>query len=854
MGIVIHNGCHCVDYAVFPHVDSPTMTAPSVINLSHRYIYEHTIRDLIQQYTPIYAQHATSSSSSASLLPTHLSFESSIFPDVPSTLSALQSFLALLSPSLISLNLAQTNLSGRLFFRGRTVELPAEEAEEARVFIEGRETTGGRIIVRDDEPPALRDAGQGGGAGVSYRYVSTTYDEDRAVFVRTYAEMGWLQLREVNMSSTDLSSHGLQSLLCCTGWTLTVLRLNDCPHVDNSGVFTLTALCRHLHTLELSHCPLLTEHALMALADLPHSSVSALAHLYVCHPTIPNLFFTALLNALQDRGFRGVFVYDAAHPRYTQAVRTPILPLLRPGTVQDLTYADATHAVLKIITEEQLQRLRDTKAALVQRWSSEQQRQYQYMLAMAGGAAPQGTVYSLDLSQHSYVNDALLRHILEQFGAQLFVLKLSHTFVTAHGLGCLSLCPHLRVLSLSSCHSLHDKQAANATMIDVIRGMPELMELNISDSRLSGRMLAKHPMLALFTFYAHACPISTRAVRLLSETCADSLSVLSLSRCPFVNVQSMYYVMRMHRLVVLDVSFCQALSTEAVEALEAFEGLDIRRINVSGVHGVTREVCRAIADGINRRKRESGMFAADVEVVWQEEGSMTPTGAGSLSSPTQLSSPHDFNYSVVGPANPTTQQPMREEEVAVRSALGERETQENEESKTGAAAWRASPRAPLPLYSVMPNTVEDCDDEAHPEPGVVPPQSHHHHSASASYAVSSRPANPTPSASTAASGRPQWPSLPSKMQHAKTLPRQLPSSTVHSAASSSAASPLVMASTPSAASSLSSGLHRPHLLPHVSLPASPVVSALSSPVPPLAGAQSASMSPPPLGYSPVSDN
>ena len=381
--------------------------------------------------------------------------------------------------------------------------------------------------------------------------MSTAYHDTSHTFSRTYAELAWLQLREVDLSNTDLSSHGLQSLLCCTAHSLQVLRLNDCQHVDSTGLFTLTALCRHLHTLELNHCPLLTEHAFMALADMPPPSISSLASLSVCHPTLSPPFFIALLNALQDRGFQGLFTCGYSHlpPRQVRATPTPLIPRLTAGTVQDLTLADVTHSVLKVLSSAQQQFLIEQKLALLRRWSAEQQRAYQRMLpAGARGTpfSPAGLVHSLDLSQHPYVNDALLLHILQQYGASLFVLKLSHTFVTAHGLSALSLCPNLRVLSMLSCHSLTDKQAANATMMDVIRGMPELMELNISDSRLSGRMLSKHPALALFTLFAHACPISSRAVRLLSESCAASLSVLSLSRCPFINAVAMYYVMRMH--------------------------------------------------------------------------------------------------------------------------------------------------------------------------------------------------------------------------------------------------------------------------------------------------------------------
>ena len=813
------------------------MATPSLVNLANQYINVDNIVALHQQYAPFYAALASSSSSSpppSQGLPTHLSFESSIFPAPAASFTTLQSFLTLLSPTLLSLNCSRSNLTGRLFFQGRTLSLTPAEAAEARIFIEGRERAGGKIIVRDDDPPiTLRDPSASSSPHPpTFRYVSTAYHEPSSTFTRTYAQMGWLSLREVNLSSTDLSSHGLQSLLCCTAHSLTVLRLNDCPHVDNSGLFTLTALCRHLHTLELNHCHALTEHALMALADMPPASIAALSFLSVQHPTIPSAFFTALLTALQDRGFHGLYTYDPVQARQVRGTPTSLSSQLRPRCVQDLTLRDVTGSTLKLISPDALQRFHETKAALVQRWSGEQQRQYGRLVAAVGGTQPPGPVYSLDLSPHPYVNDTLLRHILGQFGPSLYVLKLSHTYVTAQGLAALTLCPNLRVLSLSSCHSLHDKQAANGVMMDTVRGMPDLMELNISDSRLSGRMLTKHPMLSLFTFYAHACPISTRAVRLLSETCARSLSVLSLSRCPFINVQSMYYVMKMTQLVMLDVSFCPALTGSEVAVLEEFEGQEMRRINVSGVHGLTVEICRRIGTGIGRRRRERGGEYVEVEVIGDDEGSFTPTGASSLSSPAHLQAAH-FNYHVMEPShagtpqfNAATQQRIRQE---VDRALHQQAVEEKEREAQQAVS---PPPTEEGLYSVLPSVLVDEADDF-PAISSTPTRPHHQHSHS--YSGAARPPNPTPSSSVQQGG---WPGLHHPgLQHARTLPRHLPSQSVASSAVSSyGGSPVVTASTPSGAvggRGRGGGGGRPGLHPHVSLPVSPVAGGLEGEPPPM---------------------
>ena len=856
---------------------SPLPPPHAVIDLSQQYIKLDSIQSLISQYTPLYAAHGGTGGSAAqsahqhqlhhplhatSPLPTHVSFQSSALNTSSALeMTVLQSFLSLLSPSLLSLNLSKSNITGRLFFRGKDVTLSLKEAEDARVFIEGRESAAsGRSIVRDDDPPLLlEDADR----RTSFRYVSTAFNAASRCFTRTYAELNWLHLREVNVSSSELSSHGLTTLLCCTGQSLQVLRMNDCRHVDNSGVFTLTALCRHLHTLEISNCPLLTEHALIALADMPQSCIAQLSLLACCQSHIRPGFFTALLNALQDRGFQGVLLVEGAAAggaagapsvRHIKGVPSPLLARVVPGTIMDLTGAEVTQAVLKTLTAEQLQSFTARKQALVQRMTAEQQRVYANITSLPSSCPAPSCFYALDLSLHHYINDTLLLYILQAFGPSLYVLKLSHTFVTAAGLSSLSLCRNLRVLSLSSCHSLSDKQAANAAMMSCIRHMPELMELNISDSRLSGRMLSAHPLLCLFTFYAHACPISTRALRLLSESCASSLFILSLSHCPFINRRSIFYILRLQQLIVLDLSCCPALTGRDCLLLEQYEGQEMRRLNIAGVDGVTPAVCRRIQDAITRTKQEAkGTMADIVEVIGEEGDGPPPTVVSALSSPAMLSSASDFNYQLVTPQPPQPVHAASQRRVEedgrqfMRRDSGLEQKRDEEKVEQDGRRYEAVQDDDSGLYSVIDSNyaVAPSPAAAHPPPSVsiepddLQPLQHkqaagfpsssfsrpsHSHSAS----FSTRPTNPTPSRSQRSAA---WAAGSSQSRPAARA-RQFPASQMPSAASSPSPSPPT-ASTPSATAAtggfLSHHQHHPHPAhqrpPHVSLPSSPMAGA-----------------------------
>ena len=487
--------------------------------------------------------------------------------------------------------------------------------------------------------------------------------------------------------------------------------------------------------------------------------------------------------------------------------------------------------------------------------------------------------YLLDLTQHHYINDTLLHAVLQQFGPSLYVLKLSHTFVTSNGLSSLKLCPHLRVLSLSSCHSLTDKSTANRVMMEVLERMPMLMELNISDSRLSGRMLSAHPMLALFTFYAHACTISSRALRLLSESCALSLSVLSLAHCPFVNRLCLLYIQRLTQLVVLDISFCQSLTSKDVRELDRYEGTEIRRIDVRGIHGVTRELCKRIEDAIMVQKRAvrgmAGVGVESVQVVGGEEALARPPLHSSLSSPAALSSAGNFNYAVVTPMRQSyltaamegdegreRKQQMGEMDGRMRyEGLSVEEKREavddRDEGLYSVLSQNYVIAPPPPILSILNTEPPGVEDAITASPSSVPASSSFsasHHQRSVSATSTYRPSNPTPSSTSLplnAWSAAHTTRLPAR-QLSQTLPRPLPTS---QAASSlpppSALTPSATSSTGSSASAspvgfpvsstadvspTASASHPPRHRSHVSLPGSPntqrLMETMESPSPP----------------------
>jgi hypothetical protein len=94
-------------------------------------------------------------------------------------------------------------------------------------------------------------------------------------------------------------------------------------------------------------------------------------------------------------------------------------------------------------------------------------------------------------------------------------------------------------------------------------------------------------------------PISVHAVRLLSEQCKDSLRVLSLAGCSFLNQNAIYFIAHFTRLEKLDLSNCTTLKKSSIELLKQrlpqfFRTL--QEINVSGIPGMDRKSCDELSE------------------------------------------------------------------------------------------------------------------------------------------------------------------------------------------------------------------------------------------------------------------
>lgn len=205
---------------------------------------------------------------------------------------------------------------------------------------------------------------------------------------------------------------------------------------------------------------------------------------------------------------------------------------------------------------------------------------------------------------------SLLSWLLSPVCAGLYSLTLDGIFITAHGLRELVHCPNLHILSLTDCLNVLNKSAANLLLKDSLKHMAYLAELNLTRSRLSGRMMSSHPNLKLEVLIANGCPISSFAIRMLSSSsssasastaapghtdgsssaagvaapaaqnmCKYSLRQLCLSGCAFINRKSVEYIFKFAYLSLLDVSECRGLkASEITEAFRSQAESEIRHL------------------------------------------------------------------------------------------------------------------------------------------------------------------------------------------------------------------------------------------------------------------------------------
>jgi len=157
-----------------------------------------------------------------------------------------------------------------------------------------------------------------------------------------------------------------------------------------------------------------------------------------------------------------------------------------------------------------------------------------------------------------------------------------------------------------------------------------LKEVHIGDTRLSGRMFSDHPSLRITTLIASRCPISVHAVRMLAEMCHDSLTVLGLSGCSFLNNKALLYLMKFTKLVSLDLSNCSGLSCDDMSIFRERRSVfkQLQTINVTGLRGMDRNACQDLANALS-------VDDSSVSVVGGNQDGQSPTvfrGESSLNS------------------------------------------------------------------------------------------------------------------------------------------------------------------------------------------------------------------------------
>ena len=340
--------------------------------------------------------------------------------------------------------------------------------------------------------------------------------------------------------------------------------------------------------------------------------------------------------ATSSGGIDNAFAPPVQAPQYQLQLSSPFLQhyQLQPHRIIDLAMRDITAQVLTEIPWEWIKAQDKQRAeklarhhlqlgsqpnivvdaettsstvprgfAAVMEAEMQQQQQHGMMRGDVHSPPPLPRFYALNLSGH-LINDRLLFYILINWGPRLYSLTLDGIYITSAGLRELAHCTHLHLLSLTSCMNLINKSAANLILKDSLRSMLYLAEINLTNSRLSGRMMSSHPNLKLEVLIANGCPISSFAIRMLASSaaaptattttttataavstadglivpvappapaqnmCKYSLRVLCLSGCAFINRRSVEYIFKFAYLTLLDVSDCKGM--RASELMDAF--------------------------------------------------------------------------------------------------------------------------------------------------------------------------------------------------------------------------------------------------------------------------------------------
>ncbi|GAB5364929.1 hypothetical protein AAMO2058_001012500 [Amorphochlora amoebiformis] len=188
-----------------------------------------------------------------------------------------------------------------------------------------------------------------------------------------------------------------------------------------------------------------------------------------------------------------------------------------------------------------------------------------------------------------FINDSVLKPILEVLGDSLTSLDLSGTYITETGLGYLANCPSITDLGLREIRNVTIKQRANRALMPVLAKMDNLTRLRIDGTRISGRALCMHKRLRLKELSAARCPISYYALMMLRDMCGETLESLSLSGCSYLNEECLEVIASLRHLRELDLSNCQGLKANDLMVLrKQIVWYRMRRLDLKGIRFVDK--------------------------------------------------------------------------------------------------------------------------------------------------------------------------------------------------------------------------------------------------------------------------
>ncbi len=500
-----------------------------------RYIYKEQLQSVLSGFKEICFQHCVVTTDA---------------------LDALKDLLYRLRMTLITVNFSDSSLTGQVFFRGENKLVENPISEHVSEETEAKNFSG----IRDDDPPRTQRWD-----GKDFCYMRTIKQEHN--FYRCYVEKNWLcRLSHVNLARTQISSFGVTVLVASCAATLKKLNLEKCDGIADECIFSIVKLCECLEELNIAQCTNITEHGIMYLVEFPSDRRRLNSIVFGCDGDAASqssiarreMFVNAFYNSLLDKGFSGRIFFGKA---------------LRPITPPEKRFRNEFE--------------KDQKAFWLD-CNSDQ------IMQLVRVRQYNGKKFCDCKFANRLINDSVLDIILTRKGSDICSLNISGTFVTDVGLLSLQKCPNMTELDISKCRNVWDKNSANEKMMKALELMKDLKELDVSDSKLSGRMFDSDniELKRLEILKANRCPISANAVRLFSERFHGSLQHLELSNCNYLNKDAIDFLCDMNALTYLNVSHCQGLNYEHITDLVnriAERKLTEFHLNIEGIPSVTAE-------------------------------------------------------------------------------------------------------------------------------------------------------------------------------------------------------------------------------------------------------------------------